>query len=70
VLVTGVGAISEVLRPLDHRFERGRERSAAARLQQSHPRCFNEPLKVFQRRADGTAVPVLLLRALSATNRS
>jgi hypothetical protein len=25
---------------------------------------------VFQRRADGTAVPVLLLRALSATNRS
>lgn len=64
VLVARVGAVGEVLRSLHHRVKCRRKCLAAAWSQQGHPRCFNEPLEVFQCRANGTTVPVFLLRTL------
>lgn len=62
-----IGAIGEVLRSLDHRLEGRCKCLSATRSQQGHPCCFNEPLKVFQCRANGTTVPVFLLWTLQVT---
>lgn len=66
--MAGVGAVGEVLGTLDHDIQRRGEGLAAARVQQRHPRRFDEPLELLQRREHSAAVPVLVMRALRTHN--